>query len=126
MLTVKEAAEQLGVTQARVRKMIYDGVMPAEGFGNRWSIPEAAVVRRSAEKPKSGRPKKNAPEKDLYKGTVTVAQHLYQECKDNLSHIYDIDMLLQLATPEEREFCIVIADFFLRQKQRQLIDDGVF
>jgi len=127
MLTVKQAAEVLGVTQTRVRKMISDGILPAEKFGNNWSIPETAVRSRAANKPMRGRPKKSEERnRDSFYFDTEVVSYLYQECKDKLSHGYDINALLMISAPEEREFCIDVADFFLKQRQRELIDEGVF
>ena len=60
------------------------------------------------------------------KTRVEVIQYLYQECKENLSRGYDIETILSLPTQEEREFCVAITDFFLQQKQRDLIERGVF
>ena len=127
MLTVKQAADLLCVTQARVRNMIYDGILPAEKFGSNWSIPDAAVIERVALKPKRGRPKKGADKNsNATSNNAEVVHYLYQECKHNLSLGYDIDVLNQLKPPEERDFFITLADFFLQQKQKQLIDEGIF
>ncbi|MCL2826596.1 MAG: helix-turn-helix domain-containing protein [Eggerthellaceae bacterium] len=126
MLTVKEAAALLNVTEARVRNMIYDGVLPAEKFGNNWSIPDAAVAWRCASRPRRGRPKKDAETKKFSLENAEHLHSLYQECRRSLSNGYSIDMLLQLAEPEERDFCLAVTDFFLQKKQRQLVEEGVF
>lgn len=127
MLTVKEAANILGVTPARVRKMIYDGVLPGEKFGSNWSIPKIAVINRSVAKQQSGRPKKDVSKRvSQTTSQAAVIGQLYKEVKEGLIPEYSIDALLQLETTEEREFYVTIADFFLQQKQRQLIKEGVF
>ena len=35
-------------------------------------------------------------------------------------------MLLQLPTKEEQDFYIIIADFFLQQRQKELIDKHIY
>jgi len=127
MLTVKQAAGLLGVSQARVRKMIADGILPAEKFGSSWTIPDTAVYVRAANKPQRGRPQKSAEEvTDTNHFDIEAVSRLYQEFKDKLSHGYDINALLLIPTTDERELYIDIADFFLRLKQRILIARGVF
>ncbi|MCL2756762.1 MAG: excisionase family DNA-binding protein [Coriobacteriia bacterium] len=127
MQTVEQAAEYLGVSQTRVRKMIYDGVLPAERFGRIWSIPDAAVISRHKSKPGSGRPKKDSV-KDWkqIKGIPYTVQNLYHECRNSTAYRYEIDSIMNIATPEEKDFYIAIADFFLQQKQKQLINAGVY
>jgi len=127
MQTVEQAAEYLGISQTRVRKMIYDGVLPAERFGRIWSIPDAAVIGRRASKPKSGRPKKDsAKDRKLTKGIPHTVQNLYHECRNSTAYRYEIDSIMNIPTPEEKDFYIAIADFFLQQKQKELIDAGVY
>ena len=127
MLTVKQAADHLGVSQARIRKMIVDGVLPAEKFGSNWSIPDTSVIRRVSSNPGRGRPKKKTEKTFALKlNNPEVFHYLYCECKENLSNGYDIDALLELETQDERNFCVSVTDFFLQQKQRQLIKQGVF
>jgi len=127
MLTVEQAAKQLSVTQARVRKMISDGVLPAEKFGRNWMILNTDVIKRAEQNPGRGRPKKNSTwSNSSTTPSAVVIQYLYLECKENLSKGYDINSILSLPTREEREFCIVLTDFFLQQKQRELIDRGVY
>lgn len=57
LLTTKETAELLGLSDGRIRRMILDGIIPAQKFGN------ANMIKKSdAEKVKvygkKGRPKK--------------------------------------------------------------------
>ena len=56
MLSVEESARMLGISGARVRKLIADGLLPATKVGRSWTIEEAAVMDRLAAKPKGGRP----------------------------------------------------------------------
>ena len=62
LLTTKETAQLLGLSDGRVRRMILDGIIKAEKFGR------ANVIKKSdAEKVKiygkPGRPKKEAAKK---------------------------------------------------------------
>jgi excisionase family DNA binding protein len=55
-LTTAEAAEKLGVSTARVRRLVLDGRLPAEKFGRDLSFHEADV--KAFKKLKGGRPPK--------------------------------------------------------------------
>jgi excisionase family DNA binding protein len=55
-ITTSEAAERLGVSTARVRKLVLDGRLPAKKFGRDLVISEAGL--RSFERLKGGRPPK--------------------------------------------------------------------
>jgi excisionase family DNA binding protein len=56
-LTSKEAAERLGVTPARVRKLCIDGLLPgAKKFGRDWFVPESAINAYSAVRRPRGNP----------------------------------------------------------------------
>jgi len=55
--TAKQTAERLGVSDARVRQMIRDGVIKSAGkFGRDNVIPESEVVRLESSERKPGRP----------------------------------------------------------------------
>jgi excisionase family DNA binding protein len=143
MLTVKEAAQRLEVSPERVRNMIYDGVLPAERYGRSWLIADEAVWERLHRRPKAGRPRKDAVNGSR-KGTgasnqddicltnrppgfnTTAARRLYSDCKRQLYGCYDIDFLDQARSEEERLFYTTVADFFLQQRQRELIAQRVF
>lgn len=59
-LTTSEAAKRLGVTAARVRQMILDGIISgAEKFGRDNVIPEAEIERLEKTDRKAGRPAKS-------------------------------------------------------------------
>ena len=82
MLTVKQAAVMLGITDVRVRKLISDGILPAEKFGNTWSLSEQAVTDRIAAKPHNGRPRKDASVKAPgSQKDFSRQRNLYRECK---------------------------------------------
>jgi len=63
MLTTKQAAERLGVSPQRVRKLIQAGRIEATKFGRDWMITEEALAKH---KPlprgwQKGRPRTKAP-----------------------------------------------------------------
>ena len=126
MLTVKEAAERLKVTPERVRNMIYSGVMPAEKFGSNWSIPGYAVEQRLASMPQRGRPKKFPPKENISYHVVALNRSMYEECREYQSKYGEIQNIMLLENDEEREFFIMQWNFFLQQKQKILVEQGVF
>jgi excisionase family DNA binding protein len=57
-LTVKQAAQRLGVPERTVLHWVHQGRVTAERFGDVWAIPAAEVERLQAEgRPKVGLPK---------------------------------------------------------------------
>lgn len=58
LLTVDQAADELGVTARRVRAMIADDRLPAEKVGRDWLIKKADLVKVKERKP--GRPRKES------------------------------------------------------------------
>ncbi len=63
-LTIRQAAEEIGVTAGRVRQMICWGEIageqiPPEPGKGRWLIPMSEVKRVSQIKPTTGRPRKS-------------------------------------------------------------------
>lgn len=66
VLTTKEVAERLGVTDTRVRAMIVAGRLPAQNFGRAYMVQEADLVLVANRKP--GNPgKKEQPHHPLTK-----------------------------------------------------------
>ncbi len=59
-ITTNEAAERLGVSAARVRRLVLDGRLPAEKFGRDLVINESDL--KHFERLKGGRPPKAKPE----------------------------------------------------------------
>lgn len=55
-LTVKEAAERLGVSTVRVYQLIELGKLDAERIGVQWLVDEASVAHRLEARPSAGRP----------------------------------------------------------------------
>lgn len=59
-LTTKEAAQRLGISDARVRQLVLSGKLPAQKFGRDLQIDEKDLEK--VKERKAGRPKKQ--EKD--------------------------------------------------------------
>jgi hypothetical protein len=55
-LSVPDASEELARSQQRVRKLIYDGVLPASKVGGSWVIDRSAVRLLARKKQRPGRP----------------------------------------------------------------------
>ena len=53
-MSVREAAEALGVSKSRVFHMIRDGVLLAERIGSVYAVPVSEVERRKATNPGPG------------------------------------------------------------------------
>ena len=64
-VTTTEAAERLGISTARVRRLVLDGRLPAQKFGRDLVIYEADI--ESFERLKGGRPPKAATTKQASK-----------------------------------------------------------
>ncbi len=56
LITTTQAAERLGISQARVRRLILDGRLPAQKFGRDLQIREADLAK--VKNRKHGRPRK--------------------------------------------------------------------
>jgi excisionase family DNA binding protein len=67
-LTTEEAAQALGITQARIRQLVLDGTLSAIKFGDTrygtWLIPENEVERYKHTRRRRGRPSKKDDEID--------------------------------------------------------------
>lgn len=126
MLSVSEAASRLGVSNARVRALIAAGVLQATKVGRAWAVAESSVEQRVHDGARPGRPS-SEPKPFVRQMPDADAAHLvYDEAQRVLAGCYDVAFLKQARTPEERAFWIHVADFFVQQKQRELIRDGVF
>ena len=126
MLSVSEAASRLGVSDARVRALIGAGALQAVKVGRAWAVAESSVEQRVRDGARPGRP--SATPKPFVRQVpdVDAAHLIYDEAQRVLAGCYDAAFLRQARTPDERAFWINVADFFLQQKQRELIRDGVF
>lgn len=131
MLSVSECAQILGVSPARVRQLIANGSLEATKVGRSWVLSEVAVYDRLLKNPLSGRPSSSSA--DVRSGcAVSSAEsrcdlpQLFEECKKAFSFCVPLDVLQSAKTQEEADFYMELSDFFLRQKQRELVKRGAF
>lgn len=127
-LSTKQSAQELGISQTRVRELLASGKLKGKRVGRSWVVDAASVYARSAESPAPGRPARgNVPKAAL--GTLAkgaAAHELYLQCKELLSTGYMQEFFNDSHSAEEQRFYASVANFFLQEKQRQLIEQGVF
>ena len=126
MMSVQEAAIRLGVSQARVRAMLHDGVLKGEKLGSVWAVSEQSVQQRLREGARPGRPSMAPHPYERTIPDVDAAHRIYDDASRVLQGCYDAAFLKQARSPEEQAFWIHVADFFLQARQRELIREGVF
>ena len=129
MLSVSECAQILGVSTARVRQLIANGSLEATKVGCSWVLPEAAVYDRLLKSPLSGRPSSvDSPSECVASSAESRCNlpQLFEECKKAFSFCVPLDVLQSAKTQEEADFYMALSDFFLRQKQRELVKRGVY
>ena len=61
VITVREAAEKLGVSVGRVHQLIRSGALTAEKVGSQWVVDDRDIAERLAARPKPGRPSAQIP-----------------------------------------------------------------
>lgn len=92
-------------------------------------------MQRLSNHPRSGRPSaqqvKSRPsgygnKSSLNDDHLRAMQELYLGCKQHLSTIPAYELISNAQTHEEASFYISVSDFFLKQKQHELIERGVF
>lgn len=54
------------------------------------------------------------------------AHELYESCREVLTGAYDASVLAAAESEDERRFYLMVSDFFLQQKQRELVTQGVW
>lgn len=117
----------LGISQVRVRELIKEGKLDAVRVGRSWAVQDGSVQRRLARAPRAGRPREGAARPDASHEELAEEIHeLYLHCEALLASNYDISLYKQLGNSREARFCARISDFFLQEKQRELIEAGVF
>ncbi|MEG1434327.1 MAG: helix-turn-helix domain-containing protein [Gordonibacter sp.] len=140
MLSVSEGAQLLGVSPARVRALIAEGTLPAQKLGRAWTLRDEDVLQRAREKPRSGRPRAldsktlsehpDTSSTNLATDSSTDSENdlhnLYLACRDVFSQRPDARLLEKTSQPEEASFYVAVADFFLQQKQLELVRQGVY
>ena len=60
MLSTKEAATRLGVSEPRVRAMLNKHVLEGTKIGRTWAVSEQSVENRMHTRPSAGRPRKDS------------------------------------------------------------------
>lgn len=134
MLTVAESARMLGVTPSRVRALIAQGMLPARKVGRAWILEEADVMERASLHASPGRPSKamSEPIDDLTGQPITEdawteeLHRLYLGCKKAFRFRPGVDQIASAQSAEEGSFYVAVADFFLQERQRELVAQGVF
>ena len=126
MIDVGEAAQRLGVSETRVRAMLKKGILEGRKIGRSWAISEQSIAKRLHENVHPGRPSKHQEPFSLEAPDVDAAHRIYDEAARVLVGCYDSEFLRLARTSEERAFWVAVADFFLQQKQRELVEQGVY
>ena len=144
MLSAIEAAKLLGVSSARVRALAKSGALPAQKIGRAWSFREEDVMQRVSAHPRSGRPRdKEKPtckasqadhshsmttsnEPAAFDEKATEAHEIYLTCRKLFSTLPSSRLMGEARSQEEEAFYMSVSEFFLQQKQRELIMRGVF
>lgn len=131
MKSTKQAAEELGITQTRVRELLNSGALHGEKVGRSWMVYDSSIRQRNRDKPQPGRPKKGqalSPRNvnPALEREVELTRSLYELCKEHLSGCFDMDFLDLAQSEDERSFYTTVANFFLQSKQRELVERGVY
>ena len=126
-MTVAQAAETLHVSPSRVRQLISSGVLPAKKIGAAWVLREEDVLDRLSKAPEVGRPKaKSAISLDCEELRVDECKELYERCKEAFTSASRFALIETASSSEEASFYMAVADFFLQQKQAELVARGVY
>lgn len=130
MLSVAESARILNVSPARVRTLIAEGALPAQKVGRAWALQQNDVLQRALSKPKPGRPRTSdcpPPEAPPSERIEAERVHeLFAACKEAFAVCPTATEIAAAITPEEADFIVAMSDFFLQQRQRELVKRGVF
>lgn len=127
MLSTEQAAHVLGISQVRVRELLKNGRLHGERVGRAWLVDEKSVAVRLASRPRAGRPKEGVDTTMACEDPrIEELRELYARCEKLLANNYDVALYQKLGSGKEARFCAKITDFFLQEKQRELIEAGVF
>lgn len=134
MLSTAQAAERLGITSVRVRDLLNEGKLKGERIGRSWVVYGDSVDERLCSAPRAGRPlKKDDPVSGIVSvesgspdGEAEGLHELYRRCEDLLAGGYDAKLFRMAKSEKESRFYASVADFFLQEKQRELIEAGVY
>ena len=126
MLSVAQAAELLGVSGTRVRAMLASGQLEGVKIGRAWAVSAASVRKRLSENPRPGRPTKEASGFTRECPDIEEAHALYDKAAQLLSGCYNAEFLSSARDEDEQAFWVLVSDFFLQQRQKELVSQGVF
>lgn len=132
MLNTKEAARKLGISETRIRTLLNNGQLEGVKIGRTWLVSEESIEARRKSNVKAGRPRKtlersSSPSENPRNAQKPPLAHiLYLECKQALSGGFRSETLKQAQSAEEERFYVTVANFFLQEKQRELVEQGVF
>lgn len=144
MLSVAQSAQMLRVSPARVRALIKAGRLSAVKVGRAWCLREEDVLRRLSEHPRRGRPRTRtvpgavsaeavSPDEraelaasSRNEGSSERAHELYLACKELLQCVPNGELMAAAQSREEASFYMAVSDFFLQQKQNQLVAEEVY
>ena len=131
MLSVAESAAILKVSPARVRALIAKGALPAEKAGRAWLLREEDVMQRLSQHAKAGRPRGANEHRQTYANREQSKDRarfykLYHSCKEAFRFCPDANLFANAESSEEAAFYATVADFFLQQRQKQVVNRGVY
>ena len=131
MMTTCEAAQVLGISEVRVRQLAASGALKAMRHGRAWVFEEEDVMARAMSSVGPGRPCKGHKAQEAscqYDAQLDVSRfhNLYVECKDLIDGLPPSELIKAASSQEEASFYVAVFDFFLQQKQTELIEQGVY
>ena len=133
MLSVSQSAELLGISASRVRFLIKSGSLHATKVGHAWLLEEKDVLQRASKHPKAGRPATRKNLEHSFERTTDEldsegidGHKLYVSCKEYFRFRPSSETIRHAATAEEASFYMAVADFFLQQRQAQLVAEGIY
>lgn len=127
MLSVSQSAEILGISPARVRKLLCEGALDGVKIGRSWALHEASVYDRLSKKPSAGRPTRSTRRTATDDAPCASELHnLYLECKRAFRFDPPLQAIEEAESQEEAGFYMAVADYFLQHKQRELVAQGVY
>ena len=133
MLSVSEAASILQISSSRVRALIASKALNARKIGRNWFLEEADVMERAAKRPSAGRPCAGAanssshePESLRLNAKVLEMREAYAQCRKLFATLPSEEAMQLAESPEEASFYMSVSEFFLRQRQLELVKRGVF
>ena len=127
-MSVSQAAKLLDISAARVRQLIMSGSLPARKIGSSWVLREEDVLDRLSKSPDAGRPRRRnrASAFATREENLADCRELYERCKTAFTTTSRLELVKSAQSSEEASFYMAVADFFLQQKQAELVARGVY